>query len=187
MDNRLSAADTGVAADCASDLAALLLQRKVERFLFREAALLDARRYPEWLELLAEDHHYWMPIRRTVTNRDIDREFTSRGAMAYFDEDYKLMSMRVRKLGAPSAWSENPASRSRHFVSNIVITEVVGDEITVECCFWLHRTRLNTEVDGWTGRRVDRLRRQDDSFLIVAREIYLDQTLIRASNMSTLF
>ncbi len=165
----------------------ILLQHEVERFLYREAALLDARRYPDWLDLLADDVRYWMPIRRTVTNRDIDREFTKLGDMAYFDEDRELLEMRVKKLGAPSAWSENPASRSRHFVSNVMITEVEGAEITLECCFWLYRTRLNTEVDSWTGRRIDRLRRHQGSFLIYGREIYLDQTLIRSSNMSTLF
>ena len=41
------------------------LQYEVEQFLYAEAAMLDARRYREWLELIAEDIHYWMPIRRT--------------------------------------------------------------------------------------------------------------------------
>jgi 3-phenylpropionate/cinnamic acid dioxygenase small subunit len=163
------------------------LQYEVEQFLYAEAALLDARRYRDWLGLLAEDIHYWMPIRRTVTTSDIEREFTKPGDMAFFDDDLELLEMRVKKLEAGSAWSEDPPSRSRHFVSNVRITAVDGDEITVELAFHLYRTRLNTEVDSWVGRREDVLRRQDDSFRLVRRHIFLDQTLIRSTNMSTIF
>ncbi len=163
------------------------LQFEVEQFLYAEAALLDARKYREWLGLIAPDIHYWMPIRRTVTQKDIEREFTKPGDMAFFDDDYELIEMRVKKLEAGSAWSEDPPSRSRHFVSNVRILAVEGDEITVEAAFHLYRTRLETEVDSWVGRREDRLRRAGASFLIAQRHIFLDQTLIRSTNMSTIF
>jgi 3-phenylpropionate/cinnamic acid dioxygenase small subunit len=87
------------------------LQYEVEQFLYAEAALLDARRYRDWLELLADDIHYWMPIRRTVTTADLDLEFTKPGEMAYFDDDRPMLEMRVKKLEAGSAWSEDPPSR----------------------------------------------------------------------------
>jgi len=164
-----------------------LLQYEVEQFLYAEAALLDARRYREWLGLVASDVHYWMPIRRTMTSADLDREFTRLGDIAYFDDDFELLDMRVRKLEAGSAWSEDPPSRSRHFVSNVRILEVAGDEITADACFHLHRTRLNTDVDSWMGRRVDVLRRAGDSFLLVRRHLFLDQTVILSTNMSTIF
>lgn len=166
----------------------ILLQYEVEQFLYSEAALLDARRYREWLELLADDVHYWMPIRRTVTLSDLDLEFTKPGGMAYFDDDRALLETRIKKLEAGSAWSEDPPSRSRHFVSNVRILEAAGDEVTVEVCFHLYRTRLNSEVGGWVGRRVDVLRRsQGGGFLLARRHIFLDQTVIPTTNMSTLF
>ena len=37
--------------------------RQVERFLYREARLLDERRFHEWLELFTDDVRYWMPVR----------------------------------------------------------------------------------------------------------------------------
>lgn len=163
------------------------LQFEVEQFLYEEAALLDARRYRDWLGLLADDIHYWMPIRRTVTLADIEREFTKQGDMAFFDDDRELLEMRVRKLEAGSAWSEDPPSRSRHFVTNVRITGVEGDEITVDVCFHLYRTRLETEVDSWIGRRTDVLRRHGASFRLARRHLFLDQTLIRSTNMSTIF
>src|SRR5260370_37861641 len=40
--------------------------REVEQFLYREARLLDERRFHEWLELVSDDVRYWMGGR---TNR----------------------------------------------------------------------------------------------------------------------
>jgi biphenyl 2,3-dioxygenase beta subunit len=159
----------------------------VEQFLYAEAALLDARRYRDWLGLVADDIHYWMPIRRTVTLADIDREFTKPGEMAYFDDDRMLLEIRVKKLEAGSAWSEDPPSRARHFVSNVRILEVAGDEITLEAAFHLWRSRLDADQDHWFGRRIDVLRRAADSFRLARRHLFLDQTVILAANMSTIF
>ena len=163
------------------------LQYEVEQFLYEEAALLDARKFREWLGLVADDIHYWMPIRRTVTRSDLEFEFTNPGAMAYFDDDRGLLEMRVKKLEASSAWSEDPPSRSRHFVSNVRITEIAGDEITIDASFHLYRTRLNSEADNWVGRRTDLLRRSGSSFKLAKRHIFLDQTVIVSKNMSTIF
>jgi biphenyl 2,3-dioxygenase beta subunit len=164
-----------------------LLQYEVEQFLYEEAALLDARRYRDWLGLIADDIHYWMPIRRTVTLSDLDLEFTKPGGMAYFDDDRALLEMRVKKLEAGSAWSEDPPSRSRHFVSNVRILKAEGDEITLDVCFHLRRTRLNSELTEWFGRREDVLRRVEGGFRLARRHIFLDQTVIPTTNMSTLF
>ena len=176
------------AADLADRLSQrALLQFEVEQFLYDEAALLDARRYRDWLGLLSDDIHYWMPIRRTVTNSDLDREFTKPGDMAFFDDDRMVLEMRVKKLEAGSAWSEDPPSRARHFVSNVRILDVQGDDITVEAAFHLYRTRLNTEVDSWIGRREDVIRRTPQGLRLARRHIFLDQTLILSTNMSTIF
>ena len=164
-----------------------LLQYEVEQFLYAEAALLDARRYRDWLGLVADDIHYWMPIRRNVTTADLDLEFTKPGEMAYFDDDRMILEMRVRKLEAGSAWSEDPPSRSRHFVSNVRVLGVDGDEVTLEAAFHLFRSRLNSEEDNWYGRRVDVLRRAGDGFRLARRQLFLDQTVILSANMSTIF
>jgi len=168
-----------------------LVQYEVEQFLYAEAALLDARDWRAWLALIADDVHYWMPIRRTVTIADLDLEFTRPGEMAYFDDDRAMLEMRVKKLEAGSAWSEDPPSRTRHFVSNVRILGLRAGEITVEAAFHLYRSRLNTEQDSWFGRRVDVLRRakggSGHGFQIVQRHLFLDQTVILAANMSTIF
>ena len=163
------------------------LQFEIEQFLYAEAAMIDGREYRAWLDLWTEDCSYWMPIRRTVTLSDLDLEFTKPGEMAYFDDDRAILEMRVKKLEAGSAWSEDPPSRSRHFVSNVRVLEAAGDEVTVEACFHLYRSRLNSEETSWYGRREDVLRRTADGLRLARRHIFLDQTVILATNMSTIF
>lgn len=163
------------------------LQFEIEQFLYAEAALIDEREYRAWLDLWTEDCGYWMPIRRTVSLSDIDREFTKRGGMSFYDDDKQTLAMRVAKMESGSSWSEDPPSRSRHFVNNVRITRIEGDEMTVELAFSLYRSRLDTEESVWVGRRIDKLRRVNGELKLCDREIYLDQTLIRATNMSTLF
>src|SRR5688572_29858449 len=41
-------------------------QLLVQEFLFREADLLDRRHFREWLDMLAEDLTYKVPVRQTV-------------------------------------------------------------------------------------------------------------------------
>jgi biphenyl 2,3-dioxygenase subunit beta len=166
---------------------ALLLQYEVEQFYYQEAALLDARRFDEWLELLTPDIHYWMPIRRTVTLANADREFTKPGDMAFFDDDKSLLEARVRKLGTGFSWSEDPPSRTRHMIHNIRVLEETGDELAVESNFHLYRTRLDSEEDSWIGLRRDRLRRVDGKLRIARRHIFLEQTLILSRNLSNFF
>ena len=164
-----------------------LLQFEVEEFLYREASLLDERRLDEWLALLTDDIHYWMPIRRTTTASDVANEFTKPGDTAFFDDDKTTLALRVQRLGVGRAWAEDPPSRTRRLVTNVRIISVDGSELTVSANFQLYRTRLNSEEDSWVGRREDVLRRQDGALLLARRHIYLEQTVILSQNMSNLF
>jgi 3-phenylpropionate/cinnamic acid dioxygenase small subunit len=165
----------------------MALQYRVEQFLYEEADLLDGRKYREWLGRVAEDVHYWMPIRRTVTLRNLDMEFTRPGAMAFYDDDYQDLRMRVDKLYTGSSWSEDPPSRSRHLVANVRITDCEGEMLSISSDFLLVRTRLEGDADRFHGRREDRLRMRGDSFLLARRHVFLDHTVIHATNLSTLF
>ena len=94
-----------------SSAAALDLEQRmrltfeVQDFLYFEASLLDERRYEEWLELLSEDIHYWMPIRRTTTAKEVANEFTQPGDMAFFDDDLATLTLRVQRLSVGRAWA----------------------------------------------------------------------------------
>ncbi len=163
------------------------LSFEVQEFLYHEAELLDDRRMDEWLGLLTEDIHYWMPIRRTTQAKEVHLEFTKPGGMAFYDDDFGTLALRVQRLSVGRAWAEDPPSRTRHLITNVRVAEVKGDEITVKCNFQLYRTRLNSEEDSWIGRREDLLRRVDGTFKLARRHIFLEQTVILSQNLSSIF
>jgi 3-phenylpropionate/cinnamic acid dioxygenase small subunit len=168
-------------------VAAMVRQYEVERFLYDEAALLDSRRFQDWLELFTDDTRYFMPIRRTRMQHELDLEFTQPGEVAFFDDDKALLASRVAKLATGRSWSEDPPSRTRHLITNVRVLSDDGSELTVESNFHLYRSRLNSEQDSWFGRRRDTLRRREPSFQIASRTIYLDQTVLLSRNLSSFF
>ena len=165
----------------------MLLKHEVEEFLFLEADVLDSRRYEDWLDLLTEDIHYWMPVRRTTTAREAGREFTKPGGVAFFDDDFATLKMRVDRMLLGGAWAEDPPSRTRRLITNVRIVDRTEDEVTVSSNFQLYRTRLASEEDSWIGRREDVLRRVDGEFRLARRHIFLEQTVILSQNLSSLF
>lgn len=165
----------------------MLLQYEIEQFYTAEAALLDEHRYSEWIDLFTDDTHYFMPIRRTMSRRQIDREFTKPGEMAFFDDGKHVLNSRVLKLESGTAWSEDPPSRTRHLITNVRVLDENGPELTVASNFLLYRTRLKSEEDQWVGRREDVLRRTDAGLKVARRYIYLDQTILLSQNLSNFF
>lgn len=168
-------------------IAAMVRQYEVERFYYDEAALLDAHRYEEWIALFSDDAHYFMPIRRTRMQRELDKEFTQPGEMALFDDDKTLLAGRVAKLKSGRSWAEDPPSRTRHLITNVRVVRDSGRELDVESNFHVYRTRLNSEESSWIGSRRDLLRRVEGSFQIADRKIFLEQTVLLSRNLSNFF
>ena len=167
----------------------LLLEREVERFLYREADLLDTRRFSEWIELIAEDIHYWMPQQRNVKFGEQDREESSSDSeISWFDEGKATLAGRVRQLNTGLHWAEEPLSRVCHMVSNVEVLDVRGDEVTVKSRFLIYRNRLKDEVDFFIGKREDVLRRDAvTGWKIARRKIILDQNVLLAKNITVFF
>src|SRR3954451_25461219 len=106
----------------------LLLVQDVADFLYREAELLDERRYEEWLGLLADDIRYWMPMRRNVKYGETEREFTRETEdINWFDEGKDTLTRRVRQIQTGIHWAEEPQSRISHMVSNVQLLDVTPD------------------------------------------------------------
>ena len=122
----------------------LLLGQEIADFLYREAELLDERRYREWLDLLADDIRYWMPMRRNVKFGEEAREFTREGQdIAWFDEGKDTLVRRVRQIQTGIHWAEEPVSRISHLVTNVQLVEATPSaaeprEVTTrasrDCC-----------------------------------------------------
>lgn len=164
----------------------VILQAEISDFLYYEAELLDDRRYPEWLELLAEDFQYSMPLRMNVMFNDVDeREQTRAGSeICWFDEDKATMSLRVDQLMTGQHWAEEPVSRVSHLVTNVRLESVELPEVEISARFLVYRNRVADETDFLVGRRRDRLRRGEVGWQVVRRELLLDQSVLLAKNLS---
>ncbi len=165
------------------------LQQQVERFLYQEVLLLDERKLTEWLDLLAEDIHYWMPIRRNIKFGDWDLEFSDpESEISYFDEGKDILEGRVRQINSGVHWAEEPVSRFDHLITNVLILDVNGDEIKVNSKFLVYQNRLQDEVNIFAGRRYDTLRRDPATvFKVAQRKIILDQNILLPKVINTFF
>lgn len=165
------------------------LKERVEDFLAYEAELLDERRYADWLDLLADDIRYFMPIAQNVKHDKLDGEYTREGVdAAWFDEGKETLIKRAQQITlVGDHWAEEPVSRTTHLVANIRIESVEGNEIAVRSRFLLYVNRREEEIRLFVGKRRDVLRQDDDGFLIARRHILLDQSTLQAKNMTTFF
>jgi 3-phenylpropionate/cinnamic acid dioxygenase small subunit len=164
----------------------MLLLSEASDFLYREADLLDERRYDEWLNLLADDYQYAVPLRMNVMYDDVAaREDTRAGSeICWFDEGKETAELRVTQLATGRHWAEEPVSRVTHLVSNIRLESVQLPEVNLSCRFIVYRNRVADETDFLVGRRKDRLRKVGDGWQVVRRELLLDQSVLLAKNLS---
>ena len=172
----------------------LLLKEEIEDFLHAEADLLDQREFRAWLDLLADDLVYFMPIRRNVKfGQHAERENTRQGeGISWFDEDKWTLGKRVEQILTGVHYAEEPLSRVTHMVSNVRLLAVTPSvenpqQVTVGCRFLVHQNRVEYETNTFIGRRTDTLRRHGDSWLIARREMILEQNVLLAKNLSILF
>lgn len=178
----------------ARSLAWYALKQEVEDFLYMEADLLDQRMFREWLDLLADDIVYFMPIRRNVKfGQHAEKENTRQGeGISWFDEDKWTLGKRVEQILTGVHYAEEPLSRVTHMVSNVRLLEAspTPDEaiqVVVGSRFLVYQNRVEYETNTFVGRRTDTLRRNGQSWLIARREMILEQNVLLAKNLSILF
>ncbi len=167
----------------------LLLHHEVERFFNAENELLDSRQFEAWLELLADDIRYWMPLARNRPFGEWAGEWTEEGKdLNWFDEGKFELEQRVKQIMTGLHWAEEPISRTAHIFSNLQVWDAAGAMVRTRCRFIVYRNRTETETDFFVGKRSDLLRRAEDGgFRIAAREVYLDQNVLLAKNLTVFF
>jgi 3-phenylpropionate/cinnamic acid dioxygenase small subunit len=138
--------------------AAAIAQREdVEAFLFREARLLDERRFDEWLSLFTDDCLYWLPM----GPQDPD---PARDVSLLYD-DRQRMGLRIRRLQGKYAFAQEPPSDTCRTLTNLEIRESDDEPgvdlvvMGVTTIFTLRRELAETTV----GRCRYHLRRVEDA------------------------
>jgi phthalate 3,4-dioxygenase subunit beta len=152
------------------------------QFLVEEAALLDAADYASWLDLLCEDIRYLMPVRVTTAR---GAGFNSLADMGHFDENMYALRKRVQRLATDHAWTEDPPSRTRHFVTNVRTFRHQTGQLQVASALLLFRSRGDTrEADLISAGRTDLLRETGDGLRLAQREITVDESVLRTQNLA---
>lgn len=135
--------------------------RDVADFLYREARLLDQRRFEEWLELFTEDGYVWVP-----------RKDEERGAQASLvDDDRALMTTRVGRLRHPAIHSQIPPAQAVRMLSNITVDEGDDGEVVTQSTFMMLEYR--TELRTFGGHYEHHLRPREGGWKIAAKKVSL--------------
>ncbi|MGH6989603.1 MAG: aromatic-ring-hydroxylating dioxygenase subunit beta [Stellaceae bacterium] len=83
------------------------------QFVIGESRFLDRRQFDEWLDLFAEDSHYWMPLEWGQTD--------PRLVASLMYEDKLLLRIRVERLKSDRTFSQKPPSRSHHLLQTPLV------------------------------------------------------------------
>ncbi len=153
----------------------------VLEWLYREAALLDSGEFEAWFALLAPDIAYEMPTRQSVYQKDGDGYQEDFG---FYAENHSSLETRVKRLGTEQAWAEQPGSRTRHFVSNLLLQKDGEGAFHATTSFMVTRIRSDLPYDLFTGERRDVLRPDGGGYLLARRTILFDQTVLKSYNLS---
>jgi len=141
-------------------------KKELERFVYREARLIDEKRLDEWYGLFAEDALYWMPLVRGQTD---PHSHTS-----LFCEDKFLLKVRIERLKDPLSHSQQQPSFCQHVLQQPEVVERDDDagEYALRTPFVYLETRLDEQfVLGGVAHHD--LRREDGRLKIAVKRIEL--------------
>jgi len=112
--------------------------REVEQLLYRQAECLDGKRWQDFIELFTEDGTYWMPAAPEQTTGD--------GVPSIFWEDRNLMTVRLKRLTHPRAWSQKTAWGTNHVIGNVTIEkeDASSGDLVVRSRFHMMEFRNDT-------------------------------------------
>ena len=171
----------------ASEVSSRDLWYELMQFYIHEAWLLDERKFQEWLDLFTDDVLYFMPRRMNVQRKDMALELSPVGDLAIFEDDKTYMKIRVDRLETGMAWAEDPPSRTRHLVGNLVVEQLPNGEVKAKTAFILYRSHRERDENIFAGSREDELRNVDGQWKVSKRVIVLDTNVILAKNLSVFF
>ena len=105
-------------------LARNMTRQEAEDFLYMEARLLDENRLEEWLGLFTSDGMYWLPI---------DEEDDPERQASVIHDDPLQREKRVHQLRQGPRYSQLPASRTIHYLSNVEVEAAPDGEAHLRC------------------------------------------------------
>jgi benzoate/toluate 1,2-dioxygenase subunit beta len=139
------------------------VQHAVEQFLYRQAEVLDEKRWQDYIDLFTDDGMYWMPPEPSHA--------TWEGMPSIFAEDKRLMTVRMKRVLHPDAWSQRPLWGTNHVVGNVVVEkqETNGD-VCVRSRFHMMELRRD-DVRHFAGAYTHHLEKIGDGYRIKLQRV----------------
>jgi 3-phenylpropionate/cinnamic acid dioxygenase small subunit len=109
-------------------------------YIYREARLLDEKRFDLWYDLYTDDARYWMPLTRGQPEGET---YTS-----LFYEDKFLLKVRIDRLRHPNAFSQQQPSFCQHVLQQPAIEEAApaSGEYRMRTPFLYVETQLDSQI-----------------------------------------
>lgn len=109
-------------------------------FVYREARLLDEKRFDEWFALLTDDIRYWMPLSRGQPDGELHTSL--------FYEDKLLLQVRIERLRHPHAFSQQQPSYCQHILQRpqLEASGTAGGELLVRTPFLYVEAQLDKQL-----------------------------------------
>ncbi len=150
------------------------LHGEVTRLVYREAMLLDRRRWDDWIDMFTEDAVYWVPAWKNEeeTTDDPDGQLN----LIYL-RDRGGLEDRVFRIESRDSYASVPLDRTVHVVSNVLVESETGNEIEVTANCLVH---TYGKKGGMTrGGLYDYTLRRVDAALKIARKkiVFIDDRL----------
>ncbi len=125
--------------------------------LYKEARLLDEKRFDEWLALFTDDARYWVPCNRD--DGDPNRE------ISIIYDDRQTMRDRVSRLQSGVAHAQSPFSKTRRLITNIDVEKAGDGEAIVFSNFVIYELRRSKQ-NAFAGHYEHHLRQENDGWKI---------------------
>ena len=156
----------------------------VERFLLREARLLDTEQLNTWYEeMVSTDIHY--VVTSTQLRSRKERRYTQPDKVYLYDDDYGHLGVRVAQFHDPQHWRVDPPEKYVRMISNIEAFYTDNNcEIYVRNNCHVARARRSYEVDHFFYCREDILHKDAGGNLkLLKREIDYPERAVQGRNM----
>jgi 3-phenylpropionate/cinnamic acid dioxygenase small subunit len=147
----------------------------VQEFLYREARLLDAQKWNEWLDLYCDDAVFWVPAVTMAGAYTSDPEI----ALNFiYIVGRAGLEARVFRVASGGSLASNPLPRTRHLVTTVMVDDSGPTEVrafanvqTAAFCEARGQQILNSSCEYI-------LRRHDGQFRIAQKKILLLEYVI---------
>jgi len=151
------------------------LTMAVQDFLYREARLLDAQKWNEWLDLYRDDAVFWVPA---VTMTGVHTTDAENSLNFIYICGRAGLEARAYRVASGGSLASNPLPRTRHLVGTVMIDADGPQEVRA---FANAQTVAFCEARGQqilTSSYEYILRKQDEGLRIAQKKILLLEYVI---------